>query len=386
MGLTSDWFMAVVITAVVLLPLGTAVIWNRLCGPRPVRAISRLGLIVLCQGTAVLLAAIFINNSFQLYTSWSDLFGDDGGPGRLYSAQPMTVAASAQVVTAGGERSLPNAGLFRSFPSVSGALTATITGPKSNITATVLVWLPPQYNDPRYARSDFPVLQLLSGFPGSPGTWLTGMGAPRILRQQSAAGAAHPFILVAAAINVDGRHDADCSDIPGGPAVATWLARDVPDLIETSFRADRTRDGWGLMGYSEGGLCASKLVLQYSDTYSAGVSMSGDDHPVGDLLRRGTGAYDLNCPLWLIEHRPPPERVSLLLTGTAQDGATAAEAAAMGWAAGPTVRVDQMIAQRGGHNIGVWQSVEPAAFAWLSDRLSGVRKSLALAPRMPPPQ
>jgi len=77
------------------------------------------------------------------------------------------------------------------------------------------------------------------------------------------------------------------------------------------------------MGYSEGGLCASKLALQYPDEYTAAVSMSGDDHPDGDLLRPGTAAYNANSPLWLLQHRHAPP-VALLLTGTLQDGSTAA--------------------------------------------------------------
>jgi enterochelin esterase-like enzyme len=62
---------------------------------------------------------------------------------------------------------------------------------------------------------------------------------------------------------VDGRHDPDCSNIPNGPQVATWLTTDVRNLVQTSFRTSTDRDAWGLMGYSEGGLCASKLALQY---------------------------------------------------------------------------------------------------------------------------
>ncbi|HEV2634724.1 MAG TPA: alpha/beta hydrolase-fold protein [Actinocrinis sp.] len=380
MGLTSGIFLAAAITAVAALPLATVLLWNRLRGPRAVRAAARFSLIGLCQGSAVLLAALLINNSFQLYLSWSDLLGEDGGPGRIQARMPVVQPAARPGSLPAG-RALPNAGLFHAFAAVAGVQATTITGPLSRVTGSVYVWLPPQYTEARYAHSQFPVVQLLSGYPGSPVTWLQGMQAPRILDQEVTAGSVHPFILVAAAINVDPPHDPDCSDIAGGPQVDTWLTQDVHALVESSFRTRTDAHGWGLMGYSEGGLCASKLALQHSGEYAAAVSMSGDDHPDGDLLRAGTKAYEENSPLWLLQNRPPVP-VALLLTGTMQDGATAAEADAMSTAAkNPTV-VSRLIAPRGGHNVGVWTAAEPDGFQWLSQNLGGIETDPASSPMM----
>jgi S-formylglutathione hydrolase FrmB len=122
------------------------------------------------------------------------------------------------------------------------------------------------------------------------------------------------------------------------------------------------------MGYSEGGLCASKLALQYPGQYAAAVSISGDDHPDGDLLKPGTAAWNENSPIWLLQHGMAQD-VSLLLTGTRQDSDVAAEAAAMSAAAKSPTTVATLISARGGHNIGVWKSVEPQAFDWFSQKL-----------------
>lgn len=364
MGLTSEGFLTIVIIAVVLFPLLALAVWNRVPGPRPVRFGARLGLIMLSQVSAVLLAALWINNTYQLYTSWSDLMGQNGGTGNIVAATPQTTVAKTGVRTA----ALPNAKLFRPFSSVADGYIATVTGPRSHIVNSVLVWLPPQYFEPAYAHTDFPVVELFSGTPGTPQTWLQGMQAPLVVTRLMQAHRAHPFILVAAAINVDRGHDPDCSDIAHGPKVATWLTSDVRDLVLTSFRADANRDSWGLMGYSEGGLCASKLVLQYPQLYSAAVSLSGDDHPDGDLLKPGTAAYEQNAPLWLLQHQQPAP-VSLLLTGTDQDGDIAQEARAMVGAARLPTTVQTLMAARGGHNIGVWKSDEVPAFQWLSQHL-----------------
>jgi enterochelin esterase-like enzyme len=372
MGLTSGIFLGAAITAAILLPVLTVLVWNRLRGPRPIRFTFRLGLIGLCQGTAVLMAALLINNSFQLYVSWSDLFGQDGAPGQIQAETPVTLPGGAAADAANPDaRTFPNAKLFHPFSGAAGVQVATITGPKSKVTGTVLVWLPPQYSQPRFARSDFPVVQLLSGYPGTPNTWMQGMAAPEIMTAQIAGHDAHPFILVSAAINVDPPHDPDCSNIPGGPQVDTWLTQDVHSLIETSFRTQTRASGWGLMGYSEGGLCASKLALQHPDEFAAAVSMSGDDHPDGDLLKPGTKAYDRNSPLWLLRNRPPAP-VALLLTGTMQDGSTAPEAAAMNAAAKSPTVVNRLISAKGGHNVGVWMSMEAPGFQWLSQHLDDV--------------
>jgi enterochelin esterase-like enzyme len=369
MGLTGEGFFALVIVGVIVLPVITILLWNRVPGPKPVKLGSRLGLIVMSQTVAVLLAALWINNTFQLYDSWSDVLGNDGATGAIEAATPQGTGKSTVEAKNGiHSASLPNAKLFTDLPSVEDGYQTTITGPVSKVVGNVLVWLPPQYFEAAYAHAKFPVVELLSGNPGTPQAWLEAMQSPTVMNRLTGENEAHPFILVSAAINVDGRHDPDCSNIPHGPQVATWLTTDVRNLILTSFRTSSDRDAWGLMGYSEGGLCASKLVLQYSNEYDAAVSISGDDHPDGDLLKPGTAAYNENAPLWLLQHRPA-QNVALLLTGTRQDSDVSEEAAAMSAAAKYPTTVDTLISARGGHNIGVWKSVEPQSFEWLSEHL-----------------
>jgi enterochelin esterase-like enzyme len=369
MGLTGEGFFALVIVGVIALPVLTILLWNRIPGPKPLRVGSRLGLIGLSQTMAVLLAALWINNSFQLYDSWSDVLGNNGATGAIEAATPQGVGKGAVDAKNGVlGAALPNAKLFTDLGGVQNGYQATITGAESRVEGSVMVWLPPEYFEPAYAHVKFPVVELLSGTPGTPQTWLEAMQAPTVMTRLVGDDEAHPFILVSASINVDGRHDPDCSNIPDGPQVATWLTGDVRTLVETSFRTAADRGAWGLMGYSEGGLCASKLALQYPSEYAAAVSISGDDHPDGDLLKPGTAAYNENAPLWLLQHRPARD-VALLLTGTREDSDVAQEAQAMVDAAKLPTTVDTLISARGGHNIGVWKSVEPQSFTWLSEHL-----------------
>ena len=80
------------------------------------------------------------------------------------------------------------------------ALAASFTGPKSGLDGDndVLVWLPPQYNDRAYANTDFPVVMLLPGYPGTPQTWFGQMDGQQELAALVQQHASTPFVLVAA--------------------------------------------------------------------------------------------------------------------------------------------------------------------------------------------
>jgi len=49
-------------------------------------------------------------------------------------------------------------------------MVTTLSGKASGVTMKVWVWVPPQYDDPRYAKTAFPVLML---FPGGDGVGYT---------------------------------------------------------------------------------------------------------------------------------------------------------------------------------------------------------------------
>jgi S-formylglutathione hydrolase FrmB len=131
------------------------------------------------------------------------------------------------------------------------------------------------------------------------------------------------------------------------------------------------------MGYSSGGFCAAKLVLQYPGLYRAAVSLSGYYTPESRLLTDDRALTMQNSPLWMIGHDRTPA-VSLLMTASGQDRLDPpAEAQQMIQAAraNPFARateVQSFIAPLGGgHNQGSWQKILPTAFTWLSQRLAG---------------
>ena len=139
----------------------------------------------------------------------------------------------------------------------------------------------------------------------------------------------------------------------------------------------RSADGWGLMGYSTGGFCAAKLVLQHPDRYRAAVSLSGYYVPNSEELADDPVLDRIDSPLWLISHTRTPA-VSLLMTASAQDQVDPASEAAQMIAAAkanPLAKatdVQSFVAPLGGgHNQSAWEKMLPTAFTWLSQRLAG---------------
>lgn len=366
-------FLAVLIVAAA--PVGTHALWSRIRGPRPVRLATRLSMIGFCQITAILLCFVVVNNHYGFYASWDDLLGRDSGPGVISTASHQTSAGPHP----GWQGPVPRVrpvGPAQDFePAGNGTLVTSFRGPISGLAShnDVYVWLPPQYNDPRYAKSDFPVLLLFPGFPGTPQTWFGTMSGQAALLGQMKADPQNttPFVLAAVNINMQKGINTDCSDIPGGPRVATFITQDVRPMLERSFRVMTDRRGWGMMGYSEGGLCAGKLLVQYPEDFSAAVQMSGDTRPDGVLSHHGQNAVDENSTLWLFQHRKPSQQVALLAAASEEDGTTLAQAQQLAQAAPESVYV--LRSQFGAHNINVWRGWLPQAYSWLSQQLAPVQ-------------
>lgn len=384
------------ITAIVLAvaaPIGTYLLWNRIRGPRPVRAAGRLSLIGVSQVMAILLCGVIVNNYYGLYASWDDLLGDTGSPGVII--HDNNAASGTQIITNNGDGN--NDGVNPGPPRAGGrghvaprnrpagppqpfkkygddAQTTSFTGPKSGLGGNndVMVWTPPQYNEPAYANTEFPVIMLFPGYPGSPQTWFGSMGGQKELAKLVQQHSATPFVLVAVNISPVKGVNTDCTDIPGGPQVATYLTDDVRTMIERTFRVTTDRSGWGLMGYSEGGLCAGKLLMQYPQLFSAAVQMSGDVRPGGYVSKYGPAFTNQNSTLWMLQNHKPTQPVSLLAAASAEDadGSVLAEAESL-QRVDPGV-VDVLKKDHGSHNVAVWKSWLPQSYSWLSQHLEQV--------------
>jgi enterochelin esterase-like enzyme len=376
------------IALAVLAALATWLLWNRMRGPRALRVLQRAGLLVFGELMAALAILVWVNiSSGGLVVSWQDLLGNQSTRGGVFAGQQGAIrlhpaAQSVAAMRQQGSGSAVTAGLVRTGfrPSDGDFQETTLRGPASGITAQVYVWTPPQYAE--QPHTFFPVIELLHGVVGSPEGWTGPMNVVAHLEAAERSGKVHPYILVVPDLTPVAGHtwswnNEECSDVPGDADVDTWLTRDVRSVVVDDFRAETAADAWGLMGYSTGGFCAAKLVLQHPDRYRAAVSLSGYYVPESLELSEDPVLDRADSPLWLIGHTRTPA-VSLLMTASAQDRVDpAAQAARMIAAAkaNPLARatdVQSFVAPLGGgHNQSAWEKMLPTAFTWLSQRLAG---------------
>ncbi|MEW1719552.1 alpha/beta hydrolase-fold protein [Streptomyces sp. NPDC093109] len=180
----------------------------------------------------------------------------------------------------------------------------TLKGRRSGFTGRVWVWAPPQYNEPKYAKSGFPVLIALPGGAGYPvNYWMgTDLKLEASIAAWSKEGKSLPFILAMPVLNPHpdtGGLYWDASDIPGQPKMGTWLTEDVPDLIKANFRTIRSRAGWGIMGSSTGGFAALKSVLQKPTRFEAAIASGPDIRPDSRLWAGHAAQKRANDPTLL---------------------------------------------------------------------------------------
>ncbi|MBF9072138.1 alpha/beta hydrolase [Streptacidiphilus fuscans] len=364
MSLTGTPFFVLTVVLVVVALAALFGLWNRIPGPGAARLAARFGLAVLSQLTAVVMVLVYLNNSMgPFYDSWSDLFGG--------STTVSDTALSGNNGHHGGDGVAPGGKLtFSSY--LPGVLKTRTVGASSGIEGSLYVWLPPQYHDPAYANTDFPVVELLPGTPGTPQAWFGTMKVQDEMSKLMAAGTVKPMIMVSAKLNVlGGNTDPGCADIPGVARTATWLSRDVPALIRSNFRAAKAPSQWAIMGYSAGAYCAVNLTVQHPDVFGSAVSLSGYNTPESPLVTNNLGLSRANDPVYQLKHAKKQPPVSFLMGGSLQDQGTVPAAKAL-LAVLRTPGDSRLVTVReGGHTPTVWREMLPDALTWLSARTSG---------------
>ncbi|MEU3912133.1 alpha/beta hydrolase-fold protein [Streptomyces sp. NPDC029721] len=248
-----------------------------------------------------------------------------------------------------------------------------LAGPKSGVTGQVWVWLPPEYNDPKYAKTGFPVLTLFAG--GQSNGYNTWAGSELPIQEEDVrlakAGKAHPFIMVMPVQNFtsDEKRALDCSDIPGQPKMATWMTQDIPDWVRANFRTLKGRDSWGVMGASTGGFCSAKLALQYPDVYKAAVPIDGYFIPDSRLWQGHEAEKAANNPDLLVTQGKAD--VKMLVTAGGADAFEKGVVKSWMAKAAPPVAIEYYEQPGGKHLTSDFKKMIPDALQWFTKNLEG---------------
>ena len=319
MGLTSPALVVVLATAAVVALAGTLWWWRRLAGPgwRPV--MLRIAAVLSLQVSVLGLIFVVANRSAEFYSSWSDLFGTDSASGAIVAVgagSSQTIALvkviSAAPVPVPGRRRMQGGRLQ----------TVQIHGQLSGLTAPGYVYLPPRYQRAPATATPLPIVVVISDQLGSKGSAFSAGRLAATAAGQIAAGRLKPLIMVMLPARVGSKADAadqGCLDVPAGPQVGTFFAQDLPQAVESAYRAVSGPAGWALLADSSGGYCAVQLAMTDSQVYSVAVAP-----PADYAVPPGSGEFggspqiaaedDL---LWRLQHQPM-QPISVLFAGPGQ--------------------------------------------------------------------
>ncbi len=365
MSLTGGALLAVTSLVALAALASTVLCWDRLAGRRMRDVVRRLLLVLGCQLTAVVVLLVWVNDNFDLYSSWTDLTGGY----RSQKQVVLDVGPSTSRGSGGATHAAPTAAGTVALGVVPGvAQTVDVTGAVSGVTAPVWVWLPPQYGTPAYAKRPLPVLEAFPGYPGVPATWIHKLGLVEALRSEIEAGRMRPTVLVVPTITVAPPRDTECTDVPGGPSAETFLTTDVHAWVTSHWDVRTDAGGWSTIGYSTGAFCALKLTLRHPELYHSAASLSGYLHPSGDTttgrLFADAASKEHSDVLWLARNQAPAGQWFFLM-GSREDGTTVSDARTLAGALRAPDRARVLVLGHGGHNPAVWRSVLPAALSYL---------------------
>jgi S-formylglutathione hydrolase FrmB len=252
-------------------------------------------------------------------------------------------------------------------------LVTTLTGPKSGVSGKIWVWLPPQYNDPKYAKHGFPVLTLYAGGQSAGyNTWTDNqLPIEETDAKKSAEGSAYPFIMIMPVQNLDSNESRalECSDIPGQPKIGTWMSQDIPDFVRANFRTVKGRDGWGVMGASTGAFCSAKLAMQHPDVFKAAVPIDGYWNPDSPLWKGHEAERVANSPDVLVAS----SKADVRMLATAAGGTPYETNLVKKWVAKAAAPLTiEYYEQPGGkHLTSDFKKMIPNTLEWLTRNLTG---------------
>ncbi|MET9321177.1 alpha/beta hydrolase-fold protein [Streptomyces sp. NPDC003038] len=351
---------ALTLTAVVL-PLA---VWSKVRGPAAVRVLSRGLMMVFAQVTAIALVFIGVNREQNFYASWGDLLG---------TGTYVTAAPDLGPDGLGGKKLEAAPKVRQEFQPVEGldgrVRKTELDGKISGVKGDVMVWLPPQYDDPAWKDKKFPVVELIPGIPGTGKSWFQGLKAHEILEPLMKSGKVQPFILVSPRAMLLGNADTGCANLPGKVNADSWFSVDVRKMVVDNFRASDEARSWGVAGYSAGAYCAAKLAISHPDRYSAAVSLSGYNDPgqePSSLVAQDPELRRTHNLLNVLKAAPAPPPVSLWMSGAQQDGYLSG-LDLKGASQSPTVVHAEKVV--GGHNVESWSRQLPQTFGWLSTQV-----------------
>lgn len=396
MGLTSQSLEYAVIVLAVASVAATVWLWPRLSrrGVGPV--LGRLGAIAVTQLSIVCALALAVNTNFEFYGNWDELLGNNDkapvsvsqGGGQYASVGNM----KGGLIQPAGPQGLDRVTGLPQGPAnkVGKVESVRIIGRRTRAINPGFVYLPPQYFQQQFRRQRFPVMVVISGYPGGIMNLAQHLQVPQNAGRLIAQGRMQPTVIVMVRPTIAPPRDTECVDVPGGPQAETFFTKDLPDAMKATYRVGHDPSAWGAFGYSSGGTCSLQLAMRNPKAYTSAVSLSGDyaikdDLTTGSLFGPGPeGAkreheHDL---LWRLKHLPTPQ-ISALVASSRKGEADYGPTMDFVHAVKPPMTVDSIILPQGSHQFTTWRREVVPALEWQSQQLTFPQDTQAAPPRKP---
>jgi Putative esterase len=224
-----------------------------------------------------------VNKYYDYYETWgamiSDLSGQTAGLPK-YTAASLNSSKDLQRILGRSTNTTEDAEVGYTFQT-------TVVGPRTHISRTVYVYLPPQYFQKAYKHYKFPAIELLHGSPGDPQAWIDVMDVIPTYLDLLATHQAEPAVLVMPDTDGGLRYALQCLNNPGGIQDMTFVAKEVPEAIERIVQVQPPGKAWGIAGYSEGGYCAANIALNEPGAFGFAGVLSGYFAPIASQVPEG---------------------------------------------------------------------------------------------------
>lgn len=246
----------------------------------------------------------------------------------------------------------PQHSSLRSGPPAAGALTrATYYSQAMHGEREFKVFLPPGY---RTSGRRYPVLYLLHGDPGDPGSWVN-LGAPQIL---DAGYAAHrlPEVLVVMPDGNDPAYTAtQWANSYDGKARVEDALLELVSVVDSRYRTMADRRFRAVAGLSSGGFGAANVGARHPDVWGTAISFSGYFMAEGPVFGDDPSYARANSPSLLVRDWPPARLVRYLLVVGADDGQYTRDSANFSRELDELAVPHQLKIVSGGHAAAVWR-------------------------------
>ncbi|ALN15737.1 alpha/beta hydrolase [Acidipropionibacterium acidipropionici] len=351
----------------VLLPLAIGVICVvRAAGTWWRRALKgAIGCVVVlaCQGIALVAVLLQVNQSYGLYTGWSQLLGQQAPPPR----QNLVKIRRHSPV-----RRIP---ISKDNPHPEGEWSGIEVEGTDAMYSHLPVWLPPQYFEKSQSHVSFPVLYWVGGLndTGEHANVTVPITGPAEKLIED--GQVNPFAVVFLPGRIREGQDTECTNI-GGMDHQSWILDTVMPKIEKHFRVGHIRAQRFIAGYSTGGYCAANLTSKYPDRFNAGFGLAPYFHPLFDPPQSSQATPLLiseNSVVNRVRSGHVPRDVRFLSVISKADRQAWSDPASKGeidgeefWKKARSMsQYPFMLLSQGGHTTGTYAPYVPQSLEWL---------------------